>query len=204
MFSTLPNQLSLLRILLSPVFFVLFISEDPTFRLLSILVYLIAALTDWYDGEIARRRNAITNAGKFLDPLADKFLTSAAFIAFSWLGYVDAWMVIVIIARDILVTVLRSLAELRNAHIVTSKSAQTKTFVQMTVQYYLMLVILLAELPWFASIAPAFRTGFLHPTLIFALMLIVTLFTLVTGLQYLYDNRRFILALLGIRLRATE
>jgi CDP-diacylglycerol---glycerol-3-phosphate 3-phosphatidyltransferase len=204
MFSTLPNQLSLLRILLSPVFFALFIAENPVLRLLSIGVYLLAALTDWYDGEIARRRNAITNVGKFLDPLADKFLTSAAFIAFTWLGHVAAWMVAVIIIRDLVITVLRSLAEIRNAHIVTSKSAQTKTFVQMAVQYYLMLMILLAELPWFSNTAQVISGSVLHPTLIFILMLIVTLFTLGTGVQYLYDNRRFLLDVLGTRHRAIE
>jgi CDP-diacylglycerol---glycerol-3-phosphate 3-phosphatidyltransferase len=204
MFSTLPNQLSLLRILLSPVFFALFIAEAPALRVVSMGVYLLAALTDWYDGEIARRRNAITNAGKFLDPLADKFLTSAAFIAFSWLGYVAVWMVAVIIVRDILITLLRSLAELRGAHIVTSKSAQTKTFVQMAVQYYLMIVILLAELPWFRSHLPPLERSMLHPTLIFILMLIVTLLTLATGLQYLYDNRHFLLGLIGTRRSAIE
>lgn len=204
MFSTLPNQLSVLRILLSPVFLFLFISERPTLRVLSIVVYLIAALTDWYDGEIARRQNVITNMGKFLDPLADKFLTSAAFIAFAWLGYVDGWMVTVIIVRDILITLLRSFAEFRDAHIVTSKSAQAKTFAQMAVQYYLMLVILLKEIPWFEGAFPAVIDALLHPTLLFSLMLFVTLFTLVTGVQYLYDNRQFLLGFFGIRGRAIE
>jgi CDP-diacylglycerol---glycerol-3-phosphate 3-phosphatidyltransferase len=204
MFSTLPNQLSLLRILLSPVFFALFVSSRPTLRLISMGVYMIAALTDWYDGEIARRRNVITNVGKFLDPLADKFLTSAAFIAFTWLGYVEAWMVTVIIARDVLITILRSLAEFRNAHIVTSKTAQTKTFAQMAVQYYLMLAILLVELPWFSDLRGVLSGSLLHPTLVYVLMLAVTLFTLATGLQYLYDNRHFLLGLFGIRLRAIE
>ncbi|MDH7516248.1 MAG: CDP-diacylglycerol--glycerol-3-phosphate 3-phosphatidyltransferase [Bacteroidota bacterium] len=197
MFFTLPNHLSLLRILLSPVFFLLFISPDTVNRQLSVAVFFLAALTDWYDGIIARRSNTITSVGKFLDPLADKFLTSAAFIAFAVTGYVAWWMVWVIIIRDILITFLRSIAEARNAHITTSRSAQTKTFVQMAALYYLLLLIVGRETEWV-------RTRFLNqidillqPQIIYALMLMVTLLTVVTGIQYLYDNRKFLGEILG-------
>jgi len=76
----LPNQLTTLRIILTPIFFFLFISDNPLLKQIALIIYFIAAITDWYDGWLARKFNYITNWGKFMDPLADKFLTSAAFV----------------------------------------------------------------------------------------------------------------------------
>jgi len=193
MFSTLPNTLSLLRILLSPVFFLLFISGDPILRQISVAVFFIAALTDWYDGALARSRDAITVLGKFLDPLADKFLTSAAFIAFAFSGYVAWWMVIVISTRDILITLLRSFAERKNAHVVTSRTAQTKTFIQMTVLYYVLLVVVGQDILWVTNIVGPLYNSLLDTVVLEVLMVLVTVITVFTGIQYFYDNRSFIL-----------
>ena len=77
-----PNQLTLLRIILTPAFALLLISDSPINKQIALVVYCLAALTDWYDGWVARRWGYITHWGKFLDPLADKVLTSAAFISF--------------------------------------------------------------------------------------------------------------------------
>jgi CDP-diacylglycerol--glycerol-3-phosphate 3-phosphatidyltransferase len=205
MFSTLANRLSLLRILLSPVFFFLFISSVPQLRHFSLLVFFIAALTDWYDGVLARRFNAVTNAGKFLDPLADKFLTSAAFLAFAALGLVAWWMVWAIVVRDVLITLLRSLGEARGASIVTSKTAQTKTFVQMVALYYVLLLVVSRDVRWVqASFGTDIFTTLLHPVLLYWLMLAVTVLTLFTGLQYLYDNRSFLATLFAARKRIAD
>ncbi|MCZ7558329.1 MAG: CDP-diacylglycerol--glycerol-3-phosphate 3-phosphatidyltransferase [Bacteroidia bacterium] len=195
--STLPNTLTFARLLLSPVFFLLIIANDPVQKQVSILVFMVAALTDWYDGEIARRYGSVTNLGKFLDPLADKFLTSAAFAGFAVLGYVHWWMVVVIIVRDILVTVLRSLAEIRNEHIVTSKTAQWKTFIQMAVLYYLLLLIVGRDVGWVRDVLGALIPSLLDTGVVYMMMLAVTLLTLYTGVQYLVDNRRFIARLLS-------
>ena len=86
---TLPNQLTILRILLTPLFILLFISDRIFLKELSVFVFIIAALTDWYDGWIARKLGTVSRWGVFLDPLADKILTSAAFVAFAWLGLVE-------------------------------------------------------------------------------------------------------------------
>ena len=83
-----PNQLSLLRILLTPVFLILFLSENLFYKKLSLLVFFIAIFTDWYDGWHARKYGEISKAGIFLDPLADKILTSAAFLGFYFLGFI--------------------------------------------------------------------------------------------------------------------
>ena len=106
---TLPNQLTILRIILTPVFLFFFLSPDPLSKQISLGIYIIAALTDWYDGWLARKFNYITTWGKFWDPLADKILTSAAFIGFAILGIVPLWMVIIIMLRDFIVTGFRAL-----------------------------------------------------------------------------------------------
>ena len=77
---TLPNQLTILRIVLSPVFLFLFLSHDPLMKQISVCVFIIASLSDWYDGWLARKFNYISEWGKFMDPLADKILVSTAFI----------------------------------------------------------------------------------------------------------------------------
>jgi CDP-diacylglycerol---glycerol-3-phosphate 3-phosphatidyltransferase len=195
--STLPNTLTFARVLLSPVFFLLIIADDPMKRQVAIIVFMVAALTDWYDGEIARRYGSVTNLGKFLDPLADKFLTSAAFAGFAVLGYVHWWMVMVIIVRDILITILRSLAEIRDEHIVTSKTAQWKTFIQMAVLYYLLLLIVGRDVGWVRDLLGGFIPALLNNDVLYGMMLAVTVLTLWTGVQYLIDNRRFITRLIG-------
>ena len=204
MFSTLANKLSLLRIVLSPVFFLLIVAGGSLPRQISLAVFLLAAMTDWYDGVIARRSGTVTNFGKFLDPLADKFLTSAAFLAFAWLGYVPWWMVIIIVFRDIVITLLRSFAESRGEHIVTSKSAQWKTFIQMTVLYYLLLLIVGKDVGWVRALLGGVLPALLDPSLVYLLMLAVTLFTLVTGVQYVVENRRFVSTLVLGRKEVTE
>ena len=107
----LPNQLTVLRIILTPFFLFFFLSENPLFKQISIGIFIIAALTDWYDGWLARKFNYITNWGKFWDPLADKILTSTAFIGFVILGVLQLWMVIIILLRDFIITILRAYAD---------------------------------------------------------------------------------------------
>ena len=204
MFSTLANTLSIVRIVLSPVFLLLIISDSAPARQISLAVFFIAALTDWYDGEIARRSGTVTNIGKFLDPLADKFLTSAAFIAFALLGVVPWWMVVVIVIRDLVITLLRSFAESRGAHIVTSKSAQWKTFIQMTVLYYLLLLIVGRDVEWLRAAAGPLIAALLETRVVFLLMLAVTLLTLFTGVRYIVDNWSFISTLFAGRKQVAE
>ncbi|MCB0752032.1 MAG: CDP-alcohol phosphatidyltransferase family protein, partial [Ignavibacteriae bacterium] len=107
----LPNQLTTLRIILTPVFLFLFLSGDSLYMQISLAVYIIAAITDWYDGWLARKFDYITTWGKFMDPLADKILTSTAFFAFVFIDVLSLWMVIVVVFRDLFVTGLRLFAE---------------------------------------------------------------------------------------------
>jgi CDP-diacylglycerol--glycerol-3-phosphate 3-phosphatidyltransferase len=192
----LPNQLTVLRIILTPVFLVLFLSNDPLLIQISLGVFIIAAITDWYDGWLARKFNYITEWGKFLDPLADKILTSTAFIAFAILGILELWMVLLIILRDIVVTLLRLLAEHRKISFSTSRSAQWKTFLQMFFLYYLLLVYTAQTVDWIKNINQDLLINLLNPYIVYYVMLFITLFTLFTGITYLFSNRVLIKQLL--------
>ena len=100
----LPNLLSLLRIILTPLFIILLFSESSSNRIFALIVFAVAAITDAYDGHLARKYNLITPEGKFLDPLADKILVLSAFFSFAFIGIIDFWMVWIISFRDLSVS----------------------------------------------------------------------------------------------------
>jgi CDP-diacylglycerol---glycerol-3-phosphate 3-phosphatidyltransferase len=192
----LPNQLTLTRIVLTPVFVVFLLSESLTLRQLSLALFVVAALTDWYDGWIARKLGYSTRWGKFLDPLADKILSSAALLSYVGLGLVDAWMVWIVILRDFLITGLRSYAEWHDQPIITSRGAQAKTFGEFVVIYYILILYVVRSIPvvyqeWGFTI-----DSLMHPRVLFGMMLLVTISTVGTGIAYLFDNRKLIRELL--------
>lgn len=189
---TLPNQLTLLRVVLAPVFVLLILSDSTVAKQLSLLVFIVAALTDWYDGWTARKFGYITRWGKFLDPLADKVLTSVAFLVYAYLGLIDAWMAWVVIVRDFLITGLRSYAEYKDQPIVTSKTAQAKTFGQYVVIYYILILYVAGHIPAVQERFAEEIAALMHPLVLFGMMLLVTISTVGTGIAYLFDNRRFI------------
>jgi CDP-diacylglycerol--glycerol-3-phosphate 3-phosphatidyltransferase len=187
---TLPNQLTLLRILLTPVFVLLLMSGSPLHLQLSLVVFVVAALTDWYDGWIARKMGFSSRWGKFLDPLADKILSSSALLAFVGLNLVDAWMVWIVIVRDFLITGLRSYAEYLDKPIVTTRGAQAKTLGQFVVIYYILILYIGRSIPAiYDQFGPTIDT-LMHPKVLFGMMLLVTLSTAGTGIAYLFDNRK--------------
>lgn len=188
-----PNQLTLLRILLTPFFVVLLFSEDPFHKQIALAIFILAAVTDWYDGYVARRWGYITRWGKFLDPLADKVLTSAAFISFVTIGYADAWMVWVIVIRDFLVTGLRSYAEYKNKPIDTSKLAKTKTFVQLVVIYLFLTRYIVYSSPELSQTFGSFFDLAAAPPSMFFLMFVATVLTAVTGIFYGITNWNILL-----------
>ncbi len=182
---TLPNQLTILRILLTPLFVVLFVSERLILKQASVVVFAVAALTDWYDGWVARKTGKVSRWGIFLDPLADKVLTSAAFVAFAWMGMVEVWMVWVIVIRDISITLLRSFAELNRHTLHTNFTAKVKTFTQMLFIYAVLLAVVLKDsTPALSSVAGVV----LDKNVMYYSMLVVTVLTFGTGLQYIIEN----------------
>ena len=129
-----PNILSLARIILTPLFIILLLFADfKMAKVFALLVFAIAAITDAYDGYLARKYNQITPEGKFLDPLADKILVLSAFISFAFIIIIDFWMVGIIIFRDLFVTGLRFIISGRGFEFVTLKLSKYKTAFQLTI-----------------------------------------------------------------------
>lgn len=124
----LPNRLTMLRIILVPVFVVLF-KFDYCYA--ALIVFVAASLTDMLDGKIARARNLITNFGKLMDPLADKILVMSAMLCFVGIGLAPEWVVIVILAREFLVTSLRLIAAGEGRVIAADMFGKCKTVAQM-------------------------------------------------------------------------
>jgi len=184
----LPNKLTLLRILLSPVFMVFLLVDNVYSRYFATLIFLVAALTDIYDGYLARKTGVVTGFGKFMDPLADKILTSTAFISFVALGYVKAWMILIIIVREFFITGLRTVAAYKGIVIMPSFMSQLKTATQMVV----IVIILL-----YTNIATTFsqigqNPSFFHSASVFkvfdGMVFIAMALTVGTGIDYLIKN----------------
>ncbi len=194
---SIPNSLTVIRIILTPIFVVLLFTDSSAAKECSLLVYIIAALTDWYDGWVARKYGYVSRWGKFLDPLADKVLSSAALFSFVYLRLVDGWLVWVIVLRDFLITTLRSVAEWHDRPIVTSRSAQAKTFGEFIVIYYILILYVGVHLPVVSPANRELMTTLLHPQVLFGMMLLVALSSIGTGVMYLIDNRRFLAELYG-------
>ena len=126
----LPNALTLLRILAVPVVVVALLGETPNGDALAAVVFALAALTDGLDGYFARSRNSITNFGKLMDPLADKLLVIGALVSLVSLDRLAAWVAMVIIAREVAVTILRTIANERGLVIDASWLGKLKTGLQ--------------------------------------------------------------------------
>lgn len=189
---TIPNSLTTLRIVLTPIFLFLLFEDTSFSKQMALVVYVVAALTDWYDGWIARRYGYITRWGKFLDPLADKILSAAALFAFGALGLVDLWMVWIIVVRDFLITGLRVYAELKDMPMVTSKSAQAKTFGEFVVIYYILILYVASTIPAIKNDFGSLIDSLMAPQVLFGMMLVVTLSTVGTAIVYVFDNRRLL------------
>lgn len=140
----LPNKLTIFRVILIP-FFVLFLLLEPdnqTFRLIADLIFIVASLTDMLDGKIARKYHLVTNFGKFMDPLADKLLVCSAMICLIEKGQLAAWIVIIIIAREFIISGFRLVAADNGIVIAASYWGKFKTVFQM-----LMVIVLILDIP---------------------------------------------------------
>ncbi|MGA2623238.1 MAG: CDP-diacylglycerol--glycerol-3-phosphate 3-phosphatidyltransferase [Bacteroidota bacterium] len=189
---SIPNSLTVIRIVLTPVFLLLLFSESSLWKQISLVVYVFAALTDWYDGWVARKYGYVSRWGRFLDPLADKILAAAALFSFAYLNLVAVWMVWIIVARDFLITGLRSFAEWKDQPIVTSKTAQAKTFGEFIVIYYILILYVAQNVPVVYNDFKSWIDSLMHPQVLFGMMLLVTISTIGTGILYLFDNRKFL------------
>ena len=186
----LPNILTILRILLTPVFIVLLFYEHPYSNFWALVVFVIASITDAYDGYVARKYDLETDYGRFLDPLADKILVSSAFISFAVIEILPYWMVGLIIFRDLFVTGLRMLMNQKGFIMQTSKSAKIKTGVQ--IGFIIFVLVYLGAKAFTFFPVTDFVTIIKEYRIIYYLTITVTVLTLLTGINYLYMNRAVI------------
>lgn len=177
----LPNKITLARIFLIPIFMIVLMCGSyfdwQYFGIISALVFAAASLTDGIDGHIARSRGLVTDFGKFLDPLADKLLVSTALICFVQLGWIPAYMAVIIIAREFMVTGLRTIAASKGIVMAAAMSGKIKTTIQIIAVICTMV---------FAGL-PVFVCG--YPAVGFVTMAVSTLFTIYSGAEYMYKNR---------------
>ena len=181
----LPNKLTLLRVLMIPLFLaLLYFQSWPHHWLAALVVFALASITDALDGNIARSRGLVTDFGKFMDPLADKLLVTAALMGFVDLLRVPGWVVFLIVARELTVTGLRTIAADKGVVIAADKWGKVKTVSQMVwICYGLLMgwVITAFSIPGGAAAALhlAFQLG----------MAVVLCATLLSGANYLWKNR---------------
>jgi len=184
----IPNILSTLRIILAPVFLLLYIQDEVVWRALSVGIFAVAVVTDFFDGYIARLYGVQSSYGVFLDPLADKILTFAGFIC---LPFIDAtqfpwWAVGVIVFRDIFVTGMRMLADYRNMSMETRYTAKFKTLSQMFFLYSVLLIGVFLETDVWLS---AYSVQVMESGILAWLMYAVVLLTVYSWFEYIYINK---------------
>lgn len=181
----LPNKLTLLRVLMIPLFLaLLYFQSWPHHWLAALVVFALASITDALDGNIARSRGLVTDFGKFMDPLADKLLVTAALMGFVDLLRVPGWVVFLIVARELTVTGLRTIAADKGVVIAADKWGKVKTVSQMVwICYGLLMgwVITAFSIPGgtAAALHLVFQAG----------MVLVLASTLLSGANYLWKNR---------------
>lgn len=188
-----PNQLTVARLFLSFVFVALLsLNEIAHFRTAALIVFVLAAITDFLDGYLARKHSLVTNFGKLMDPLADKILMCAGFVLLTRLELIPAWIVIAILSREFLVTGLRLLASAEGVVLAAENLGKYKTVSQIvTVIYFL--VFLASSEPAFAWMKGLFENKVLGVGILGAILIWLSLgLTLLSGFNYVWKNRRLL------------
>ncbi len=181
----LPNRLTVIRIILTPVFLFLFMAEFiPYNYIFSLIVFVVAALTDMADGKIARKRNLITNFGKIADPIADKILSSAVLLGLMLLDMCSIWVVLIILTREFTISAIRISASSQGMVIPANIYGKIKTVMQMVFSILVLLLFsiqgfLAAEIPYFSIIVNV-------------MMWILAFVTLFSGFIYMKDSLKVI------------
>lgn len=194
------TRLTMIRIALVPFFMIFMFWDNFYARVISLIIFISAGITDLYDGAIARRTNTITTIGTFLDPLADKLLISAAFIAFVEHPEVriPAWMVVCIISREFIITGLRSVAATKGKILAADKHGKFKTSSQVTTIITILIILIVNSMleyfwnirvyQWIYALDWKRFVSLVLLKLPYWLMLIVTITTLYSGVSYISKN----------------
>ena len=185
------NKLTVSRIFLTLVFMVFLFLEEPLFKVMALATFILASWTDFLDGFLAKKRNEISLFGKFMDPIADKVLVIAAFLAFVEMKLIPAWIVLIIVFREFIITGLRLIALAKGEVIQAERIGKHKTISQMVSIYVILFFIIFKA--YGASVFGFWNDSFeyLYKGIIFYVMVVTALLTLISGLSYLKQNKRF-------------
>ena len=185
----LPNKLTVARIVATPVFMLFMLLGFKGHYIVALLLFVAASLTDMFDGQYARKHNIVTDFGKFLDPLADKMLTTAAFVAFTYKGIGEGpvWVLFIILFREFLISSLRLVAVSSGGKVIAANMwGKLKTVSQMVTIIYILTAEIVKEfiqISWLSGILDGLAT---------ALLWITAALTVVSGAIYLWNGREFV------------
>ena len=180
----LPNKLTLARIILTPFYLAAMVLNFEYHYLVAAVIFIVASITDFLDGKIARKNNLVTTFGKLCDPVADKMLTTAALLAFMQLGICNIWIVMIILTREFLVTSYRLVATAQGIVIPAGIWGKLKTASQMVFSIAIMLGIHVVE---------AFGLDFEKFSFVSNILLWITaILTVISGIKYLVDGKKVI------------
>lgn len=183
----LPNKITISRILLTFVFIFLINERGILSKVGALFIFSLACLTDYLDGYLARRKGEVTTFGKLMDPIADKILVISAFIAFTQAGLIEVWMVVVILIREFIVTGLRIFALAKGKVIHAYRLGKHKTISSYVAIFLILAFLIFKEI---ATKMDFYSKSFeaLSSLLIYILMLVVVLFTIISGANYIVRN----------------
>lgn len=191
----LPNRLTIARIVLTFAFVFFAFQRGVTLKIIAAAVFLLASLTDFFDGYYARKYNLISDFGKLMDPIADKFLILTAFFIFMVMHLVQGWMFTLILAREAGVTLVRLRAMRRGKVLAAERAGKIKTVLQTGAIFIILFFLILKEgarqfdwSEWFEIVSTPLCGG------IYILMLVVVAVTLFSGASFLWNNRRAVYA----------
>ena len=191
----LPNRLTVLRIIMTPLFMAAMLIEFPHHYLVALLLFAIASFTDMLDGKIARARNLVTNFGKFLDPLADKMITTAAFLAFlkEGFGFGIAWVLFIVLFREFMIASLRLVVVSSDSKKVIAANmwGKLKTVTQMVAIIFGIAVLYYNDTLADILSAPNAVSGVLM-TVFDVILWKSTVFAVISGVIYMKDSFEFI------------
>ena len=188
----LPNILTISRVVITPFFLVTILMETLPHRfLIACIIFSIASITDAIDGHHARKNNQITNFGKFLDPIADKILTTSALLAFMSMGLCNIWIVMLVLTREFAIASVRMVAATNGVVIPANVWGKIKTVSQMV---FTILIMLLGEVYFVVESSNVALFAKLPDLSLISngLLWITAILTVVSGIIYLYDSRKII------------
>ncbi len=187
-----PNTLTILRIFITPIFLVFILWEALPHRfLIACLIFSLGAITDAVDGHLARKNNQITTFGKFLDPIADKVMTTAALLAFLSMGLCSVWVVMLVLTREFIIASIRMISASNGVIVPANIWGKIKTVTQMV---FTIVIMLLGEAYYVAEIKiPEVFAKLPELSLISnGLLWVTAIFTVISGIIYLIDSRKVI------------